>query len=92
MCVPPVPRHSPLPHQPAVSEAESDRLCCQPARLLLPQKLLVAARVPPVLHTWPGRKAAAAVQGLYTNTNTPSHIFNCWLCATTDQRSANKQG
>lgn len=65
MCVPPVSRHSPLPHQPAVTEAESDLLGCQPARLLLPQKLLVATRLPPVLHTWTGRETAAPVQGLY---------------------------
>ena len=79
-CVPPLSRHSPHPHQPAGTEAESDRLCCQSARLLLPQKLLVTAGVLPVLHTWTRRKAAAPLQGLYTNPNTQVHIFNYRLC------------
>lgn len=69
VCVPPVSRHPPLPHQPAGPEAESDRICRQSARLLLPQKLLVPARVPSVLHTGTGWNTAAPVQGLYTITH-----------------------
>ncbi len=83
MCVPPVSWHSPFPHQPAGTEAGSDRLCCQSARLLLPQKLLVTARVPPVLHTWTGRKTASPLQGLYTKPNTQLYIFNYCLGTTT---------
>lgn len=61
--VPPAARHPPHRHQPAVAQAESDQLGRQPARLLLPQKLLVAPGVLPVLHTRAGRKAAVTVQG-----------------------------
>lgn len=61
---PPAARHPAHHHQPAVPEAESDRLGLQPARVLLPQELLVAPWVLPVLHTRTGREASAGVQGL----------------------------
>ena len=67
LCVPALSRDPPRPHQPANAQAKSARLRRQPAGLLLPEKLLVTARVPPVLHTWTGRDTSAPVQGQYTD-------------------------
>ncbi|KAK2863383.1 hypothetical protein Q5P01_002916 [Channa striata] len=71
-CVYPVSRHTPLPHQPAVTKADPDRLGCQSAGILLPQKQLVTARVPSVLQTWTRRETDAPLQGLSSSARTRS--------------------